>query len=105
MTLPFVDDHSNSSFSCLTWHSQSTFVEPINMSRSRGPFVLPPRLPAAQKIKYKPTNETSLRAEGVTRVNEVIGEYLESNVLYYYARYDDGIAHRVRVFPSLSNFQ
>ena len=68
------------------------------MSWSRDPFVLPPRLPAAQKKQYKPPNETSLRAESETYVNEVIGEYREGNVLYYYARYDGGIAHRVRVF-------
>lgn len=73
-------------------------VELINMSRSRDPFVLLPRLPAAQKKLYKPPNETSLRAESETHVNEVIGEYREGNMLYYYARYDGGIAHRVRVF-------
>ena len=68
------------------------------MSWSRDPFVLLPRLSAAQKKQYKPPNETSLRAESETHVNEVIGEYREGNVLYYYARYDGGIAHRVRVF-------
>lgn len=64
----------------------------------RDPFVLLPRIPAAQKKLYKPANETSLRAKSETYVNEVIGEYREDNVLYYYARYDGGIAHRVRVF-------
>jgi chromodomain-helicase-DNA-binding protein 4 len=65
------------------------------MSLSRDLFVLPPRLPAAQKKLYNPSNETSLSE---ILVNEVIGEYREGNVLYYYARYDGGIAHRVRVF-------
>lgn len=68
------------------------------MSRSREPFVLLPSLPDAQKNLYKPPDETSLRAEIEIDVNEVIGEYREGNVLYYYARYDGGIAHRVRVF-------
>ena len=67
------------------------------MSRSRGFFVLAPRIPAAQKKQYKPANETSLRAESETHVNEVIGEYREDGVLYYYARCDGGITHRVRV--------
>lgn len=78
------------------------------MSRSRDLFVLLPRLPAAQKKLYKPPNETSLGAEieiGVTTVNEVIGEYREGDVLYYYARYDGGIAHRVRVFLRHFKFQ
>lgn len=57
-----------------------------------------PTLPATQKKQYKPPNETSLRVESETHINEVIGEYREGNVLYYYARYDGGIAHRVRVF-------
>jgi hypothetical protein len=74
------------------------FLSLINMSRSRDLFVLPPRLLAAQKRQYKPPNETSLRAESEAHVNEVIGEYREGNVLYYFARYDGGIAHRVRVF-------
>ena len=73
------------------------------MSRSRGPFVLPPRLPDAQKKLYKPPNETSLRAESETHVNEVIGEYREGNMLYYYARYDGGIAHRV-LSPAFLDF-
>lgn len=75
------------------------------MSRSRGPFVQPPTLPSAQKKQYKSPNETSLRAESETHVNEVIGEYREGNVLYYYARYDGGIAHRVRVFLWFFKFQ
>ena len=75
------------------------------MSPSRDPFVLPPRLPAAQKRQYKPPNETSLRPESEADVNKVIGEYSESGVLYYFARYDGGIAHRVRVFVrSFLNF-
>jgi len=67
------------------------------MSRLWGPFVLPPSLPAAQKKQYKPVNETSLWAEREPRVDEIIGEYREGNILYYYARYDGGIARRVRV--------
>ena len=70
----------------------------FNMSRSWDPFVLPPELSASQKKLYKPPNETSLRAENDIDVNEVIGEYREGNVNYYYARYDGGIAHRVRVY-------
>jgi chromodomain-helicase-DNA-binding protein 4 len=61
------------------------------------PFILLSRLPTAQKKQYKPPNETFLRAESETHVNEVIGEYREGDLLYYFARYDGGIAHRVRV--------
>ena len=38
-----------------------------------------------------------MRTENETPVNEVIGEYREGKVLYYYARYDGGIAYRVRI--------
>lgn len=76
----------------------------MSRSRLRIPFVLLSRLSATQKKQYKSTNETSLRIEGETHVNEVIGEYREGNLLYYYARYDGGIAHRVRVLLSFLSF-
>ncbi|KAF8807753.1 hypothetical protein BYT27DRAFT_7189847 [Phlegmacium glaucopus] len=75
------------------------------MSRSRAPFVLLPSLPAALKKQYKPVNETSLRAESETRVNEVIGEYREGNILYYYARYDGGIARRFPAIPFAEKYR
>ena len=83
----------------------SLFVA-LKMSRPQKPFILPPRLPAAQKKQYKPPNETSLGplTESETHVDEVIGEYREGNELYYFARYDGGIAHRVRVSPAFLKF-
>ena len=75
------------------------------MSRSRDFFFLLPRLSAAQKKQYKPPNETSLTETSLPQVNELIGEYREGDVHYYYARYDGGIAHRVRFFLRLFKFQ
>ncbi|KAF8973574.1 hypothetical protein BDZ97DRAFT_1690769 [Flammula alnicola] len=60
-------------------------------------YVAPPRLPSAQKRQYKPANESSLKYDSETRVNEVIGEYKDGDSLYYFARYDGGIA---RKFPA-----
>ncbi|RDB29203.1 Chromatin remodeling factor mit1 [Hypsizygus marmoreus] len=60
-------------------------------------FVAPPSIPAAQKMLYKATKETSLKSEVEVPVDEVIGKYREGNMLYYFARYKGGIAHK---FPS-----
>jgi hypothetical protein len=58
-------------------------------------FVSLPRLSSERKLLYKPINKSSLSNE--TRVDEVIGEYRQENTLYYFARYDGGIARKVRV--------
>lgn len=69
---------------------------PSNPKPSRNRFfVAPPRLPSAQKRQYKHINETVLNIDSRTRVDEVIGEYLVGDTLYYYARYDGGIAYKV----------
>uniref|UniRef100_A0A8H7YAC3 Chromatin remodeling factor mit1 n=1 Tax=Psilocybe cubensis TaxID=181762 RepID=A0A8H7YAC3_PSICU len=57
-------------------------------------FVSAPRLPSAQKRQYKRTSETSLILGTSRRVDEVIGEYTIGGELYYYARYDGGIAYK-----------
>lgn len=58
-------------------------------------FISPPSIPTAQKKLYKMATETSLKSQVEAKVDEIIGEYLESNELYYFARYDGGIAHKV----------
>ena len=72
-------------------------TSPIS-ARTNKFYVAPPRLPLAQKQQYKPANETSFGLD--TRVDEIIGEYTEGKKLYYFARRDGGIAHKVfpRVF-------
>lgn len=58
-------------------------------------FVSAPLLPSAQKRQYKHISETSLNLDARARIDEVIGEYLVVDTLYYYARYDGGIAYKV----------
>lgn len=68
---------------------------PKATSSRQGFFIVPPTLPPSQKEQYKPVTETSLKTEFYPKVDEVIGEYREGNNLYYFARYDGGIAHKV----------
>jgi hypothetical protein len=63
------------------------------LARTHQFYVAPPRLPLAQKQQYKPANEGSFGLD--TRVDEIIGEYTEGNKVYYFARQDGGIAHKV----------
>jgi len=58
-------------------------------------FVSVPRISSEKKLLYKPINMSSLATELL--VDEVIGEYREGDTLYYFARYDGGIARKVRV--------
>ncbi len=58
-------------------------------------FVALPRLSAQDKLLYKPMNKSSFGSDFETRVDEVIGEYREGIVHYYFARYDGGIAYKV----------
>ncbi|KAG6818080.1 hypothetical protein H0H87_009235 [Tephrocybe sp. NHM501043] len=61
-------------------------------------FILAPHLPDEEKKLYKPVQETSLRTYSEVLLDEVIGRYHEHNILYYYARYKGGLAHKVRKF-------
>lgn len=71
-------------------------------ARTNKVYVVPPRLTSAQKLRYKPPNEISFAFNLETRFDEIIGEYTEGKKLYYFARHDGGIAHKVstRVFRS-----
>jgi hypothetical protein len=90
-----IDD--GSSLSSLDESSDGA-LKPINPSgRARKPFVLLPRFSSQRKRLYKPLNEISFGANLQARVDEVIGEYREGDTLYYFARYDGGIARKVRV--------
>ncbi|KAJ3512355.1 hypothetical protein NLJ89_g3566 [Agrocybe chaxingu] len=64
----------------------------------RIPYIELPRLSAAKKILYKPVEETSMKGDYEPRVDEVVGEYRDGKYLYYFARYDGGIAHK---FPAM----
>lgn len=64
-------------------------------TRTNKVYVAPPRLPLAQKQQYKPANEISFPFDLETRSDEIIGEYTEGKKLYYFARHDGGIAHKV----------
>jgi len=61
-------------------------------------FIELPVLGAAEKSQYK-TLPTQFVASGVEfdapDVDQVIGEYREGTDLYYFARFQDGIAHKV----------
>jgi chromodomain-helicase-DNA-binding protein 4 len=61
-------------------------------------FIEPPVLGSAEKTQYK-TLPTQFVASGVEfdapDVDQVIGEYREGIDVYYFARFQDGIAHKV----------
>ena len=64
-------------------------------SHPRDFFVEPPVLTSAQKNTYKTALDTSLKPQNQLKVDEVIGEYSVGGILYYFARYQGGIAHKV----------
>ena len=71
---------------------------PLLTAKSERPlpfFIALPRLSIEKKRLYRPFNQTSLGKELETPVDEVIGEYCDRKTLYYFARYDGGIAHKV----------
>lgn len=70
---------------------------PVKMTRPTRQtfFVSAPIIPAAQKKLYKAPAETSLKSEVEEAIDEVIGQYQEGNILYYFARLQGGIAHKV----------
>lgn len=54
-----------------------------------------PVLTLTQKNAYKMASDTSLKSGNQLKVDEVIGEYSVGGILYYFARYEGGIAHKV----------
>jgi hypothetical protein len=61
----------------------------------RGFVIELPLLTPEQKNTYKMALDTSLKPPNQLKVDEVIGEYRVGGILYYFARYDGGIAHKV----------
>lgn len=76
--------------------------DPVNESppvQARQNFWIdPPVLDAEAKSKYKTIPEEFI-ASGVEfdspNVDQIIGEYSDESGLYYFARFQDGIAHKV----------
>lgn len=71
----------------------------LTMLSSRSFWVEPPTLPLNVRRMYKEVLESSL-ANSVKLVDEIIGEYFDGGNLYYYARYDQGMARKVCSFSS-----
>jgi hypothetical protein len=98
------DIHEDASYKDIRAPDKSRLI--LKLPKSPGPartnkvYVAPPRLHPAQKQQYKPANEISFALNLETRFDEIIGEYTEGQKLYYFARHDGGIAHKVstRVF-------
>ena len=67
-------------------------------------FVDPPQLSAAEKQSYlQRTDELlPLEVEVDDSIDEVIGEYSADNELFYFARYQGGLAHKARLFPRVT---
>ncbi|KAF8078789.1 SNF2 family DNA-dependent ATPase [Lyophyllum atratum] len=82
-------------------------LQPVDSAppRKRAFFISPPSIPAAEKQLYKAANETSLRNNVEMEVDEVIGKYREGNMLYYFARYQGGIAHKFPSVPFVKKYQ
>lgn len=59
-------------------------------------YVDVPRLSNEQKRDYVTTAQSTLKHAFL--VDEIIGEHSEDSVLYYYARYEGGIAYKVTCF-------
>ncbi|KAF9447799.1 hypothetical protein P691DRAFT_801793 [Macrolepiota fuliginosa MF-IS2] len=53
-------------------------------------YVVLPHFSEEHKAKYKPVKESSL----LPNIDEVIGEYESNGILWYFARFKGGIAHR-----------
>lgn len=58
-------------------------------------FIRPPSLSSEDRKQYKDLAPDKTLTP-MPPVNEIIGEYDDGKKLYYYARYEGGIAHRVR---------
>lgn len=78
--------------------SRSPF--PRESRPSRGFYISIPSLPHSEKEKYNGLSESTLTNDvgfDFGDVDQVIGEYMEKDTLYYFARFQDGITHKVRV--------
>lgn len=83
--------------------SEAERINPIDESLQQTPqtfWVDPPMLDAEAKSKYKTIPEEFI-ASGVEfdapNVDQIIGEYRDENGLYYYARFQTGIAYKVTI--------
>lgn len=90
--IPFVaDDHGR----------LTPFAPPSSSDSSESPtwYIGVPRL--SDKSAYHDMPVTGPKEHFQIPVDEVVGEYTDSGVFYYYARFQGGIIHRVRskVFP------
>lgn len=72
----------------------STTPEIVSLQRAF--FIFPPHISDEEKKLYKPAGASLLRNDSEMLLDEVIGIYREHNVSYYYARYQGGLAHKVR---------
>ncbi|TFK30824.1 hypothetical protein FA15DRAFT_608326 [Coprinopsis marcescibilis] len=59
-------------------------------------YILPPTLSSSTKALYKSAEEAGLKLEMEIALDEVVGDYTEDGVHYYFARYQGGISHKFR---------
>ncbi|KAF8640689.1 hypothetical protein AX17_000345 [Amanita inopinata Kibby_2008] len=86
--------------------SKSDRANSLDVSRpTRSKFdILPPILLPEQKRLYKSPSQAALKLNVEIELNEVIGEYNDGNNLYYFARYDDGLAYKFHAKPFLKKY-
>ncbi|KAG6821361.1 hypothetical protein H0H93_014158 [Arthromyces matolae] len=68
--------------------------EALPSASSPSCFISIPLIDEKTKLLYKPAQETSLNEDSAFEVDEVIGQYQERGVSYFYARYKGGLAHK-----------
>jgi hypothetical protein len=93
----YIDDGSPLTSTDTSCDDNRVSMPLVPNGRARKLVVSLPRISSERKLLYKPLNKSSLGADFEARVDEVIGEYREGSILYYFARYDGGIARKVRV--------
>jgi len=69
-------------------------------------FIELPVLSASQKIQYRQVPEELKEGATFDRddIDAIVGEHREGTILYYFVRFKDGLAHKVRIVFSLSLF-
>jgi hypothetical protein len=81
--------------------SRDNPTTPATKISSRAFHVDVPSLPRSAKKSYKALPDSFL-TNGVPfepgDLDQVIGEYRQKGTLYYFARFQDGTVHKVRVF-------
>lgn len=95
--LLFTPEGSGASASSPPFTSQPS-TPSINTSclpKTQAFFISIPGIPAAQKKLYKTADETCLKSDAKYQLDEIIGEYRDDDMLYYFARYKGGIARKV----------